>query len=354
MMSRSSTNIDPVRQFRKHLRLNLSLIRSLLSADLRSSTFFLLPHPPADLIESEIDAMCREMSGRFQVRVRKFTVSDAPFVGSAVQPPDGLVISALIFAGATGEVAKEAIEAYYRNRSPQPAILAKIRLRDHGVLVPRICEVTCYSFSHGIGHYYRFRIAKHNAPLAPTPLLDYLLTLPSHCPNQYFLSGPRVSNCSGETYIQLAHTKSHPIITLARDALAARRYKSAHEDVEKFLLENDPVAIASEVPIWLEPSELPLLGASTVSGHGLTGHIDVLRCQGDTIEIWDFKPKAASEASAALQVFLYALLLSTRTGIPISSFRCGYFDDEDAFEFMATQVAAPPRLSLSGLMTATY
>jgi hypothetical protein len=289
------------------------------------------------------------------VGVREITANDSPLAGSAVQPPNGLAVSALILTGVAGDAAKEAIEAWYQNRSPLPAAHSgRISLRDYGVLIPRTCEITCHSFPHGVGHYYRFRVAKHNASSAPKPLLDYLLILPSHCPNQYFLSGPRASNCTAEIQIQPAHTTNHPVIALARAALAARKYKSAHEDVEKFMLENDPETIATEVPIWLESSEMPLLGTNLPSGQAFTGHIDVLRCEGSAIAIWDFKPKAVSETSAALQVFLYALLLSTRTGIPISTFRCGYFDDQDAFEFMATQVASPPKLSLSGLTTATY
>ena len=56
----------------------------------------------------------------------------------------------------------------------------------------------------------------------------------------------------------------------------------------------------------------------------LTGHIDILRIERWEIAIWDYKPKAAKETMAQVQVFLYAYMLSVRTGIKLSDFICGY------------------------------
>ena len=66
----------------------------------------------------------------------------------------------------------------------------------------------------------------------------------------------------------------------------------------------------------------------------LTGHIDVLRREEDgLLGVWDYKPHAAAERNAHIQVFLYALMLSLRTGLPLSAFLCGYFDEKDAYLF---------------------
>jgi hypothetical protein len=71
----------------------------------------------------------------------------------------------------------------------------------------------------------------------------------------------------------------------------------------------------------------------------LTGHIDVLRLEEDgRLGVWDYKPHAAAERDACIQVFLYALMLSLRTGLPLSAFLCGYFDEKDAYLFRPTQV----------------
>jgi hypothetical protein len=101
------------------------------------------------------------------------------------------------------------------------------------------------------------------------------------------------------------------------------------------MVENDSATIAAEVPVWLERDEMRRFGFADSDGC-LTGHIDILRFASDSrIEVWDFKPNAKDEDKAHVQVFLYALMLSTRTGIPLTLFDCGYFDERDAFLFAA-------------------
>jgi hypothetical protein len=59
----------------------------------------------------------------------------------------------------------------------------------------------------------------------------------------------------------------------------------------------------------------------------------LLRCAEGRIEIWDYKPRAAQETEAGLQVLLYAVATSIRTELPLALFRCGYFDGQEAFVF---------------------
>ncbi len=47
----------------------------------------------------------------------------------------------------------------------------------------------------------------------------------------------------------------------------------------------------------------------------------------------DYKPGSAYELKAFDQLRFYAFMLATRTGLPISSFLCGYFDERYAFAF---------------------
>jgi len=88
-----------------------------------------------------------------------------------------------------------------------------------------------------------------------------------------------------------------------------------------------------EVPIWIKKDELNNFNGIFDSDEPLTGHIDILRIEDGKIWVWDYKPKAFDEKYAATQVFFYSLMLSKRSGIPLSRFRCGYFDERYAFIF---------------------
>jgi hypothetical protein len=74
----------------------------------------------------------------------------------------------------------------------------------------------------------------------------------------------------------------------------------------------------------------------------LAGHIDVLRHEDDgLLGVWDYKPRAAAERWAHIQVFLYALMLALRTGLPMNAFLCGYFDEKDAYIFRPSRARTP-------------
>ncbi len=100
-----------------------------------------------------------------------------------------------------------------------------------------------------------------------------------------------------------------------------------------YLLNNDPQSIACEIPVWMEAAELCDYGEVFRTEKSLTGHIALLRYEDSKIVVWDYKPKAAKETTAAIQVFLYALMLSMRTGICLRQFHCGYFDEKDCYIF---------------------
>ena len=86
--------------------------------------------------------------------------------------------------------------------------------------------------------------------------------------------------------------------------------------------------VAMEIPVWFKspPESIP-------GSEYLTGHIDLLRIEDDTIWVWDYKPKAHLEENATTQTLLYALMLSDCTDIPLSHFKCGYFDQQNAYIF---------------------
>jgi len=114
---------------------------------------------------------------------------------------------------------------------------------------------------------------------------------------------------------------------------ARAKFRTAHSNVQMFMLQNDDKTISIELPIWLLEHELQDYYAILASRDALTGHIDALRIEDGKVWVWDYKPRAAKEKYASTQVQFYALMLSQRTGIPMERFRCGYFDEDTAFIF---------------------
>jgi hypothetical protein len=150
-------------------------------------------------------------------------------------------------------------------------------------------------------------------------LQEYLLEMLEDCPDHYFQEGPRSSKLNVDLGIEPHEVPSHPVTLFAQEGLEWDQYKTAHSNVQVYMLYNDPQTLCVEAPIWMETDAM------------LTGHIDLLRFSDDAVWVWDYKPGAADERYATTQTFAYALMLSTRTGIPLDQFRCGYFDDETSY-----------------------
>ena len=194
------------------------------------------------------------------------------------------------------------------------------------------------SFNHK-GGYYHYRL--HNIKVDRlitnfSSLKSYLNNVLKGCPNEYFNNGPRSSNLKFKlNNLQLNQIKGHEVCSLTRKGLEINneRYLTNHSKVQVFMLEHDDKTIAVEVPIWLECNELNDFCKIFKTKETLTGHIDVLRIENNRIWIWDYKPNSFEEKYATTQLFFYALMLSKRTNIDLSEFRCGYFDGECAFVF---------------------
>ena len=282
------------------------------------------------------------LSQRFPVTVCEVVLPGFP---AEIATIDGAStrITGFVVQDISGELLKRVLEAYFLARLPREVQdTSRIKLSSLGHLFPMDSEIVCYSFAHGVGHYYRYRLAKNKLTRIDADLTAFLLKLSVVCPNDRFMTGPRASGFERPVTVEMEHQSEHACITFARRALEHRRFKSAHEDVEKFMVENDYGCIASEIPIWLEAEEMRAIGLEWTDTSGwLTGHIDILRCEEDgAIWIWDYKPEARLETTAHIQVYLYAVMLSKRTGIPLATFRCGYFDANDAYFFTASDARA--------------
>jgi len=229
----------------------------------------------------------------------------------------------------------------YKPVGSTASLRSNFRLRAHGAFFPSIErkfeDLITHSFAHGDGHFYRYRLMKPRLTACPEPLREFLELVLTDCPNHFFKASARASRTESMR-IELNRVRSHDVLRFANECYGSEHYKSAHENLQMHLLNHDARTICAELPLWVEATELEnaaFFGAHSV----LTGHVDVLRIESDgKIGIWDYKPNAFRETCAAAQVFLYATMLSRRTGLPLERFHCGYFDESDVFEFSPAQV----------------
>lgn len=192
------------------------------------------------------------------------------------------------------------------------------------------------SFKHG--WFYHYRLCEDKSEFFCKgnllPLKDYLYSMLTECPHNNFLCGPRSSSLKFDLDTELCEDSSSKLSLLTKDALNWKNYKTAHSNVEVFMLNYDKNTLAVEIPIWIKPEEYHLFNDIFLDEKNpLSGHIDVLQVIGDKIWILDYKPKAHLEKYAKTQTYMYALMLSKRTGIPLENFMCGYFDDKISYTF---------------------
>lgn len=196
------------------------------------------------------------------------------------------------------------------------------------------------TLTHGVK--YQYRIHKHKIEKLCNNKLqnlkEYIFSSFTKCPNQYFLTGPRSSILKFPITKEKLPSQKHEVSMLARIGLESNYYQDAHSNVQMFMLSYDEKTIAIEIPIWLLPEEIEQYREIFKEEKPLTGHIDLVRIENNKIWVWDYKPNAHREKYATTQTYFYALMLSKRTGIPITEFMCGYFDDKNTYVFNPAQI----------------
>ena len=191
------------------------------------------------------------------------------------------------------------------------------------------------ALKHGWYYFYRLHTPKLERLCQNgfSNLKHYLEATFQSCPNEVFEKGPRSSRLRLDLGINPTEIPNHEVCQLAEQGLATNHYITAHSNVQMFMLQHDDKSIGMEIPIWLFPKEWEGFAKAFQSEDPLSGHIDVLRIEDGKVWVWDFKPKADKEKYATTQTFFYALMLSKRSGIPLSKFMCGYFDEKTSFVF---------------------
>ncbi len=225
---------------------------------------------------------------------------------------------------------------------------------------------------------YRFRyhrpklkliISEHYKHRRFEALRDYLDAVSSETPHQYFQEGLRMSEIKSkfDKAGMIIRSKKNYANELARFVLqAVKENKQRHEELQRFMIANDSVTVATEVPVYirkediehfenqlgfkvLDGEEIEVKGkkakgdfmskTGSMSGWGrlLTGHIDIVQVRNGMCHLLDYKPDAAKEKPIE-QLTWYALALSRLTGLRLYEFKCGWFDENDYFEFYPLHV----------------
>jgi transposase-like protein len=205
---------------------------------------------------------------------------------------------------------------------------------------------------------YRFQV--HQAKLkllldSPShqmfqPLKEYLADISKSFPHHLFQATEhRSSTFPAALQPPIAHKENHATRLSALVLPTSPSNKKRHETLQRFMLVNDSVTVAVEIPVYLTRDDIGYYRtkgfALNFDSHLVTGHIDFLQIRNGYLHILDYKPDARKERHAHVQLTIYALALSRRVQLPLKGFKCAWFDEHDYFEFFPLQgVYAPTNL----------
>jgi transposase-like protein len=186
-------------------------------------------------------------------------------------------------------------------------------------------------------------------------LKEYLEHVSSETPHQYFADGERMSEIRSkfDKTDMIVKSKHNFANDLAEFVLrSVTENKDRHEALQRFMIANDSVTVATEVPVYIRKEDVEhmenILKFKIVGEDGLiemkgdkqprkfpkllTGHIDIVQIRNGMVHILDYKPNASKEKPIE-QLTWYALALSRLTGLRLFEFKCAWFDDKDFYEF---------------------
>ncbi len=181
------------------------------------------------------------------------------------------------------------------------------------------------------------------------PLQQFLELVIAECPNQIFQQETkRASEYKGIFNFDAVKfvPKTNAAVKIANFVMqAVSNNKMRHEILQDFMVANDSVTVAAEVPVLLDADDVRhykhelnfSIPFSLDEGEYLTGHIDLIQVRNGSIYIMDFKPSAAKERPVD-QLTIYALALSRLTGLRLYHFKCAWFDDKNYYEFFPLHV----------------
>ncbi len=189
-------------------------------------------------------------------------------------------------------------------------------------------------------------------------LANFLEAVPLICPHDLF----RAEDRGRASQAQPDFADITRVIVNRKENIATRiagliipavgNNKLRHETLQKFMLTNDSVTVAIEIPIWLAETDItaleqqhhielaPRTGAADRS---ITGHIDFLQVRNGAVHILDYKPDARTNKPIA-QLAIYALALTRLVpGLKLFDIKCAWFNEEEYNEFFPRTLFVPRR-----------
>ena len=190
------------------------------------------------------------------------------------------------------------------------------------------------------------------------PLADFLESVPTVCPHELFTREEDVKARASEARPEFADA-SHAIVTRKENAAtetaaliipAVGNNKLRHETLQRFMLANDSVTLAVEIPIWLTETDITAiereygieLAPKTTAPRVLTGHLDFLQVRNGAVHILDYKPDAGTNKPIA-QLTIYALAISRLSGIRLFDIKCAWFNENEYCEFFPRKLLSRDR-----------
>jgi len=185
-------------------------------------------------------------------------------------------------------------------------------------------------------------------------LKEYLDSVSAETPHQYFQDGERMSEIRSkfdktDMIVKSKHNFANDLAEFVLRSVSEN--KGRHEALQRFMIANDSVTVATEVPVYIRREDVEHMenelkfkitsdGLLELKGDKqaqrfpklLTGHIDIVQIRNGMVHILDYKPNASKEKPIE-QLTWYALALSRLTGLRLFEFKCAWFDDKDYYEF---------------------
>jgi hypothetical protein len=158
---------------------------------------------------------------------------------------------------------------------------------------------------------------------------------------------PRPNIVARPPEVRIAADNERDVVRRSYHPGGRHNNKLRHETLQKFMLINDSVTVAIEVPIWLTETDIaalekqhgielaPRVGAAERS---ITGHIDFLQVRNGAVRILDYKPDARTNRPIA-QLAIYALAL---TRLRLFDIKCAWFNEEEYLEFFPRTLFVMP------------
>ena len=180
-------------------------------------------------------------------------------------------------------------------------------------------------------------------------LADFLESVPTTCPHDLFRRDDDPKARASQAHPAFADV-SRIIVNRKENAAtqtaaliipAVGNNKLRHETLQRFMLANDSVTVAVEIPIWLTETDIAALevehGIELAPRQGdeprvITGHIDFLQVRNGAVHILDYKPDARTNKPIA-QLAIYALALTRLVrGLKLFDIKCAWFNEQEYCE----------------------